>query len=206
MDAETLFYVLGIALTAMAIVISFVGIRLESFPPSRPVMLAGVGVFAVVIGATVVFAWEGAEDEQEHRNELIAAGEELSPAEVMAEFQAAADEGTAEAEGEAPAEGDGPGGGETAAADGAALFDEQGCGSCHALEAAGSTATVGPDLDATLSGQDVAFIGEAIVDPEAEIAEGFPGGIMPSNFGETLTPEQLEALVQYIADSVGIKG
>ena len=200
MDAETLFYVLGIALTAMAIVISFVGIRLESFPPSRPVMLAGVGVFAVVIGATVVFAWEGAEDEQSHRNELIAAGEELSPAEVMAEFQAAADERTAEAEGE------GPGGGETAAADGAALFDEQGCGSCHALEAAGSTATVGPDLDATLSGQDVAFIEEAIVDPEAEIAEGFPGGIMPSNFGETLTPEQLEALVQYIADSVGIKG
>jgi len=200
MDAETLFYVLGIALTAMAIVISFVGIRLESFPPSRPIMLAGVGVFAVVIGATVVFAWEGAEDEQSHRNELIAAGEELSPAEVMAEFQAAADERTAEAEGE------GPGGGETAAADGAALFDEQGCGSCHALEAAGSTATVGPDLDATLSGQDVAFIEEAIVDPEAEIAEGFPGGIMPSNFGETLTPEQLEALVQYIADSVGIKG
>lgn len=206
MDAETLFYILGISLTAMALVISFVGIRLESFPPSRPVMLAGVGVFLTVIGATAVFAWEGAEDEQEHRVELIAAGEEPSPAEVVAEFQAAADERTAEAAGEAPAGGETAGGDETASADGAALFDDQGCASCHALDAAGSTATVGPDLDATLKGQDLTFIEESIVDPEAEIAKGFAGGIMPSNFGETLTPEELEALVSYIADSVGIKG
>ena len=159
------------------------------------------------MGATVVFAWSGAEDEQEHRNELQAAGEEPTPAEVMDEMLAATEEARGEAEGEIPVPGE-PAEeeqAETASADGAALFDEQGCAGCHVLAAAGSTGTIGPDLDAELQGEDAAFIEESIVDPEKEIVEGFPGGTMPDNFGETLSPEQIEALVAYIAESVGAK-
>jgi mono/diheme cytochrome c family protein len=202
MEAETLFIILGLGLTVLALIVSFLGLRMESFPPSRGAMLGGIGVFVVVIGFAAVFAWTGAEDEQEHRNEEIAAGELPSPAEVMAEMEAASAEQTAEDEG--PAEE--PPGGETASADGAAIFDAQGCAGCHALEAAGSSGTTGPDLDSALVNEDVAFIEESIVDPEAEIEEGYPGGVMPDDYETELSPEELEALVQYLAESVGAKG
>ena len=39
------------------------------------------------------------------------------------------------------------GGGEGDAEAGAAIFTEQGCGGCHTLEAAGSSGTIGPNLD-----------------------------------------------------------
>jgi mono/diheme cytochrome c family protein len=211
MEAETVFIILGLALVVLALVVSFLGLRMESFPPSRGAMLAGIGVFVLVIGTTAVFAWTGSEDEQEHRDELIAAGEEPSPAEVVQEMHAASAEATAEAEGEAPPEGGAPaegaeGGGETASADGAALFDSEGCAGCHTLEAAGATGTTGPDLDTALADADAAFIEESIVDPEAELEKGFPSGVMPSDYAQVLSPEDLEALVAYIAESVGAKG
>ena len=68
------------------------------------------------------------------------------------------------------------------------VFDAQGCGSCHAFSAAGSSGSVGPDLDEALTGKDAAFVRESIVDPNKEITTGFPPGVMPGNFGETLTP------------------
>jgi cytochrome c oxidase subunit 2 len=106
------------------------------------------------------------------------------------------------------AEGGGPGGGEEepaggggeAAAGGRAVFADAGCGACHALADAGTSGGVGPDLDDALQGRDEAFIRTSIVDPEAEIARGFSPGIMPPNFDETLTPEELDALVGYLAE------
>lgn len=80
--------------------------------------------------------------------------------------------------------------------DPAAVFGAN-CGSCHELQAAGATGTLGPSLD-DLSG-DEASIREAIVDPDAEIAEGYSADVMPENFGELLDDEQLDALVQYLA-------
>ena len=50
--------------------------------------------------------------------------------------------------------------------------------------------TVGPDLDKVLKGKDEAFIKQSIVDPSAEIADGYQDGIMPPNFGQTLRPGQ----------------
>jgi cytochrome c oxidase subunit 2 len=99
--------------------------------------------------------------------------------------------------GETPPEG----GGETASADGAAVFEANGCGGCHVMEAAGATGTTGPNLDEVLADKDAAFIEESIVDPEAEIADGYNGGIMPTSFGDTLSPEELQALVKYIEES-----
>ena len=49
-----------------------------------------------------------------------------------------------------------------------------GCGACHTLADAGTTGTTGPDLDEVAqAGKDEAFIKQSIVDPNAEIAEGF---------------------------------
>jgi mono/diheme cytochrome c family protein len=82
------------------------------------------------------------------------------------------------------------------------LFAEQ-CGICHALGAAGTTSTTGPDLDEALAGEDARFIEEAIVDPDKEIAQGYTAGVMPDSFEQTLSPEDLEGLVDYLLNSVG---
>lgn len=81
------------------------------------------------------------------------------------------------------------------------LFAQQ-CGICHTLQAAGTTATTGPDLDQNLQGKDASFIEQSIVDPNAQIAQGFGPGIMPSNFSQTLTPDDIQGLVDYLLTSV----
>jgi cytochrome c oxidase subunit 2 len=73
------------------------------------------------------------------------------------------------------------------------------CGSCHTLADAGTTATTGPDLDQGLKGKDPAFIKQSILQPSAEITKGYQDGVMPNNFGDTLSAEQVDALVQYLA-------
>ena len=82
------------------------------------------------------------------------------------------------------------------------LFAEK-CGICHALKAAGTTATTGPDLDEALAGKDAAFIEESIVDPDKVIAQGFSPGTMPQSFETTLSEQDLKGLVQYLLDNVG---
>jgi cytochrome c oxidase subunit 2 len=74
------------------------------------------------------------------------------------------------------------------------------CGSCHTLADAGTTGTTGPDLDKTLKGKDAAFIKESILDPNKQITQGYQPGIMPPNFGDTLSPEQVDALVKYLSE------
>ncbi len=82
------------------------------------------------------------------------------------------------------------------------LFAQQ-CGICHALNAAGTTATTGPGLDGVLPGQSAEMIQQSIVDPNAILSAGFGPGIMPSNFSQTLTPDDISGLVQYLQQSVG---
>jgi mono/diheme cytochrome c family protein len=81
---------------------------------------------------------------------------------------------------------------------GAQVFASKGCGGCHKLAAAQTGGTLGPDLDEVLSGQSAAMVEESIVDPNKVIAGGYPPDVMPANFGQTLTPEELEDLVQYL--------
>jgi mono/diheme cytochrome c family protein len=88
------------------------------------------------------------------------------------------------------------GGGDAEA--GAAVFDETGCGSCHTFRPAGSSAEIGPNLDDALQGQDAEFIYTSIVDPNAEVAEGFSQGIMPQNYAEQLDEQQLVDLVAFL--------
>jgi cytochrome c oxidase subunit II len=102
--------------------------------------------------------------------------------------------------------GGGGGGGAAGATDAKQLFTAgnadtgaTACGSCHALADAGTTATTGPNLDKGLKGKDPAFIKQSILQPSAEITKGYQDGIMPNNFGDTLSGEQVAALVQYLA-------
>jgi|SRR5829696_3094045 len=87
------------------------------------------------------------------------------------------------------------------APDGKTVFTDVGrCGGCHTLADAGTTGGIGPNLDEGLAGKDEAFIEESIVDPSAEVTEGYSDGIMPPNFGDTLKPAELDALVKYLAE------
>jgi cytochrome c oxidase subunit II len=89
----------------------------------------------------------------------------------------------------------------TLAAEGKQIFDAQGCSGCHTLKAAGATETIGPDLDEVLADKDPDFIRTSIVDPNAELAPGFNQGIMPDNFGDALSPEELDTLVKFLSQS-----
>ena len=73
------------------------------------------------------------------------------------------------------------------------------CGACHTLADAGTAGTTGPDLDRVLPGQSEDQIRADIVDPDARVEAGYQAGVMPSNFGETLSAQQLDGLVAYLA-------
>ncbi len=94
----------------------------------------------------------------------------------------------------------GGGGGGT----GAALFASAGCGSCHTFTPAGTTGKIGPSLDdlaaaAKAAGQDVtAFTHESIVDPGKVIASGYQNGVMPTNYGQSYSAQEIDALVKYL--------
>jgi cytochrome c oxidase subunit 2 len=103
-----------------------------------------------------------------------------------------------------PPAGGSSGGGAGAQELGRTTFADSGCGGCHTFEPAGTDAQVGPDLDDLSADAEKAgkplpeFIRESIVDPAAYVAEGYQPGVMPTTFGDTLKPEQLDALVTYL--------
>ena len=105
------------------------------------------------------------------------------------------------------AAGGGGGGQAGATPDGKALFANgnsagaTACASCHTLSEASATGTTGPNLDNVLKGKDAAFIKQSIEQPDAEIAKGYTKGIMPPNYGSTLKPEELAALVKFLSDA-----
>jgi len=92
---------------------------------------------------------------------------------------------------------------------GKAVFASNGCGSCHTLSAAGATGTIGPDLDKAVAGDAqkdnmplAAFIKQSITDPAAYTASGGPWSTpMPTTFGSSLSPAQIDDLVALIESS-----
>ena len=102
-----------------------------------------------------------------------------------------------------------PGGGAGAgalAAEGQQIFDDQGCSGCHTLAAAGATQTIGPDLDEVLPDRSPQEIEQSIVDPDAVLSPGFNQGIMPDNFEDALSPDELDTLVRYLSQNAGQGG
>jgi mono/diheme cytochrome c family protein len=85
---------------------------------------------------------------------------------------------------------------------GAQVFANNGCGNCHTFAAANSGGTVGPNLDESLTPEDTAaMIEQMIVDPEADIVQGFPSGVMPSNFGQLISKKEIEQLVEFLIEN-----
>lgn len=79
------------------------------------------------------------------------------------------------------------GGGEITATDGSEIFAQAGCGSCHTLAAAGSSGTVGPNLDEVKPSHDL------VVD---RVTNG-QGGMPP--FKDQLSGEQIQAVADFVA-------
>ena len=88
---------------------------------------------------------------------------------------------------------------------GAPVFASNGCSGCHTLKAAGASGTTGPDLDTVIPNQTAAEVKKSIVDPGAKITQGYQD-VMPKNFEQVISPQDLDALVQFLLKYSGKKG
>jgi cytochrome c2 len=93
-------------------------------------------------------------------------------------------------------------GGEGDPAAGEQVFEDAGCDGCHTFEPAGSTATVGPNLnelpqlaERANQGTLEEFTRSSIVNPNAYVEEGFDEGVMPPFSG---SEQELADLVAFL--------
>jgi cytochrome c2 len=90
------------------------------------------------------------------------------------------------------------------AARGEQVFADNGCNACHSFEP--DRRIVGPSLAgvaaraASLQADYTAelYLYESIVSPDAYVAAGFPGGVMPANYGGRLSDQQLADLLAFL--------
>lgn len=98
------------------------------------------------------------------------------------------------------------GGDDSLLATGAELATTNGCIACHSsdgLEGVGPTWSGLFGSERTLAGggtvtADDAYLLESIIDPSAAEVEGYPTGVMPATYGDTISPEDIDALIAYI--------
>ena len=162
--------VTALVFIAFALAVSFYFPRRNpDFPGDRVRGFAWLTVllFAALIAAVVVFAKE---EEEEHP-----AGE-ATPTQVTTESSGGSEKPPAK-------------GGEGDPAAGEMVFDSSGCGRCHALEAAGSSGAIGPNLDE--SQPDVSLV-------VARVTNG--QGAMPS-FSDDLSEQQIQDVAAYVVES-----
>lgn len=179
---------LGIAAVAAAFVVfalasSFLLPRRNpSFPGRRLPLFVFVSVlfFAGTMTAMIVLAREDTVEAH--------ATEETEPAETET---GTTDTGATETgPGETETEG-GDGGAQGDPEAGRELFASEGCGGCHVLEAAGTTGTIGPNLDQAQPTFDAAV---------TQITNG--GGGMPP-YGGQLSAEEIRSLAAFVTESGG---
>jgi mono/diheme cytochrome c family protein len=79
------------------------------------------------------------------------------------------------------------------------LLTQNACLGCHPMDGAGPP--IGPSFDGMGSRLSADRIRSGILDPAADVAEGFDqfAGIMPPTFGQSLSAQQLEIIVQFLA-------
>jgi cytochrome c2 len=87
------------------------------------------------------------------------------------------------------------------ATSGEQIFTAGGCAGCHSFQPAGSNGNIGPSLDDLAGAADGAppeeFVRESLLNPDAEVAQGYSAGVMPS-FEGRLSDRQVQALVDYL--------
>lgn len=83
--------------------------------------------------------------------------------------------------------------------DAMALMQANACMGCHTLDGQGME--IGPTFDGIGSRRSADHIRRSIVEPNAEVAEGYESvaGSMPPNFGELLSDAELDAIVDFLA-------
>ena len=139
-------------------------------------------ILAALVLAFPVAGCGGGEDDD-------TAAENVETGDTATEAEGTTDEGTTEAattveEGEEEA-------GEGDPAKGKEVFASAGCGSCHTLEDAGSSGSVGPNLDETQPAYDKA------VD---RVTNG--AGVMPA-FKDQLSEQQIKDVASYVSAEAG---
>lgn len=83
---------------------------------------------------------------------------------------------------------------------------QMGCTACHTAD---GNASVGPTWKGLWGKQerlsngepvtvDEGYIRESIVSPDAKVVQGFQPGIMPKDFGQRLSQQQIDAVIAYI--------
>ncbi len=91
------------------------------------------------------------------------------------------------------------------------LWTVMGCMGCHNFQENQSASNRGPiaphfgNLDEragdTVPGMDaLTYIHDSIVNPNAHLADGYPGGVMPQNFTDRMSEEEIMALSQWVLD------
>lgn len=80
------------------------------------------------------------------------------------------------------------------------LFQNLGCIGCHIINGEGGG--VGPELTNVYAEKGPEYTGQSILNPNAIIAEGYQANIMPQNFSELLSDEELDSIVSYL-ETVG---
>ncbi len=89
---------------------------------------------------------------------------------------------------------------------GAKLARRSGCATCHSLDGSRRPGPTWKGLygkkRALANGQEVvadeAYLRRAILKPDAEIAQGFPKGMMPKDFARKLSEEELRLIIELI--------
>lgn len=78
---------------------------------------------------------------------------------------------------------------------GSNLATTSGCIGCHSTNGLDGTGPTWQGLGATVDDE---YLRRAIVDPNADIAPGFEPDVMPATYADSLSSEEVDALVAYI--------
>lgn len=70
------------------------------------------------------------------------------------------------------------------------------CDACHIINGEGGD--VGPDLSKIGATRDRIYLSRALLDPNAEIADGYESDTMPDDLGEQMYVMELEILLDYL--------
>ena len=135
-------------------------------------------IFAALVLAFPIAGCGGGDDEDTAAENVETTATDTGGADTATEAETVTTSGEEEA-----------GGGD--AANGKKIFAAQGCGSCHTLSDAGSSGTVGPNLDEAKPSADKAI---------ERVTEG--SGVMPS-FKDKLSEQEIKDVAAYVSTSAG---
>jgi mono/diheme cytochrome c family protein len=192
-SAKVVLLIVAVTFILFSLVVSmWVPRRKPAFPGDRKLSLFLLLTAALFIAQIGAVWWATGQEAAEHEEEEIAAEiappeNETEPAQPPATGTTPAETETTPAETETETE-------PAAAGDpvaGKAVFTSAGCATCHTLADAGSSGTVGPNLD------DASPSADKVVE---RVTEG--KGAMPS-FADQLSEQQIADVAAYVSSATG---